>query len=905
MMYAYTLITNAADKPLSKSFSLDFDDSLVKKTAAKLFNGHAERQEVTGPAEFAEQIATHEPHQARTYGITEESAAEIITQKELRRLTGQHGKIARDRKSFQFSPKPGILFIDHDPAPGTEPLSPDDIRERLIAACPALADAPMVAQASSSSFIYNTDIELQGAKGWHLYVFVQDGSDIPRAGAALYEKLWLLDHGHYAVSSAGSLLDRNLIDNAVWQPERLDFTGAHCAAPLEQRRPAPQVWNADGLPLDTRLIADPTAEEAATIAQKRGHAKSVTEPERRKARDAWVTEHVKESVARGTDPATAQRTAEYAADSHVLFGDFQWRTEDGRAVTVGEILANKKDYHGTRGEHPLEADYADKRIAYLNLFGGRPHIYSHAHGGERFYLYPQTKALRLRADIPAMADEVLEHMRIAGDVYDRPDNGAQNSLVYVHKGSLIPIGPDWLRTYIARLVRCEKYDKRTKSWEPANVPLELVTAIFSNTTARGLPQLSAVINSPTMRPDGTIIDQPGYYEGDKLLFESDDLFPASIPHTPTDDEIRTATALLWRPFRDFPFVTDVDRGVMLAALLTAPVRETLPTAPGFLLDAPSAGSGKTLIMKCICRLKGITPQPAPPPPDDNEMRKTLLAELRGGARVIFLDNWVEPIRGNAAISAFLTTPRYSSRILGVSDIGAYRNCAMLLLTGNNPRVEGDATRRVLPCRLDAQMEQPSLRSFDIEPESYVRDHQPELHGAALTILRGFYSRGALKQTTDTAGSFEDWDKMVRQCVIWLGRNGFADFTIGDPYASALKNMDNDPATDTVLDVMRVMRTVLGSAYKSPKEILAALMFADDTAQDAVKAIDPKGLTAQRFGYWLTKHRDRIMDGLQIHREHYSVSKSWRYAVLETKKTKPAAATDDFADLRASANGDLL
>ena len=51
---------------------------------------------------------------------------------------------------------------------------------------------------------------------------------------------------------------------------------------------------------------------------------------------------------------------------------------------------------------------------------------------------------------------------------------------------------------------------------------------------------------------------------------------------------------LARPLREGA----VDRGVHLAALLTAAIRPTLPTAPGIGYDAPVQASGKTLLAKC-------------------------------------------------------------------------------------------------------------------------------------------------------------------------------------------------------------------------------------------------------------------------------------------------------------------
>src|ERR1019366_7654956 len=168
-----------------------------------------------------------------------------------------------------------------------------------------------------------------------------------------------------------------------------------------------------------------------------------------------------------------------------------------------------------------------------------------------------------------------------------------------------PASDPWLRDHVGRLVKCVRFDRRSKACQPADVPPELVSAIQARTTDRGLRVLDAVICDPVMRPDGSILDAPGYSEADLVLFVSDEGDPPRIPQVPTDAEVRAAFAELWRPFAEFPYAHDAARGVMLAALLTAVTRPTLPTAPAFAFDAPKAGSGKSLLAESVSWLCGV------------------------------------------------------------------------------------------------------------------------------------------------------------------------------------------------------------------------------------------------------------------------------------------------------------
>ena len=874
--HTYALVTNSDGQPLGKRFEQNPDGSLQKTTAAHLAHGTVERVSCT-VEEFAAQIATHQSHQARTYGLPELVFADIVTQADLMRFHGakDNRKIARDREHFGYRATPSILFLDYDPAADAAPITADDLRANVIAACPALKDAPMVCQASSSSFIYDGEREAQGARGWHLYIFVADGRDIERAGKAFYERLWLRGFGRFAVSSAGTLLDRNLIDRAVWQPERLDFSGAYCAAPLTQRRPAPKVWNVDAEPFDSRLIAEPTSAEQILIDEKRNIARRAVDQERNERREAWLSERTNRLVARGVDSADALRTAKSALDHGILQGDFPLITANGEAVTVNDLLMDRPKFHGIRFHDPLEPDYPDSRIAHANLFGGSPRIVSHAHGGQRFTLSPQTKVLNLSSNVYDCIDEVLTLLRMRGDLYDQPTGNGEYDLVFVNAGGYIQsMSESYLRTYMGAAIRFMRF-KGEKAVSVAP-PLELVKAIHTHSN-RGLPKLEAVIRNPVMRPDFSVIDKPGYHPADKLLYISDALITPTIPDAPTDEQISEAFRILWRPFRDFPFDSASSRAAYLALLLTAVVRAVLDTAPGFLIEAPAFGSGKTLLAKCGAHLIKVVPTIQAPPPNDDEARKTLFAELRKGSQMVIFDNWIQPINGGAALCAFLTSPSFSSRILGVSEVASYLNRAILAITGNNVSVENDASRRIVTSRLNADMEHPALRTFDLEPESYVIANQQSMHCAALTLLRGYHAHGAPKQTTNTAGSFEDWDRMIRQCVIWLGKTGFADVELGDPYASAIKAMTEDAGAGIVADMMRAIRTHFGSQYNSAGAIHSALTM-EGPLNGPIFAIDQHGMSAVRLGYWLKKHRDRWISGMRIVSKLDSSCNSNVYAV---------------------------
>jgi hypothetical protein len=104
-------------------------------------------------------------------------------------------------------------------------------------------------------------------------------------------------------------------------------------------------------------------------------------------RKRYIAERVREEVRRGGKSAPARRKWRAAAADKSLSGDFVLHFQFQGSATVGEVLANPEFFDWERLADPSEPTYAgDPRIAQFYWNGGRPHIYSHAHGGCNYVL---------------------------------------------------------------------------------------------------------------------------------------------------------------------------------------------------------------------------------------------------------------------------------------------------------------------------------------------------------------------------------------------------------------------------------------------------------------------------------------------------------------------------------------
>ena len=151
-----------------------------------------------------------------------------------------------------------------------------------------------------------------------------------------------------------------------------------------------------------------------------------------------------------------------------------------------------------------------------------------------------------------------------------------------------------------------------------------------------------------MTPTGRVIQDDGFDDqaGLYLHFPANETWQA-YPNSPDPQTVKAAVAHSWSRLKRFPFVSPVDRGGFLAALLTALVRPLLPTAPGFLISAPVAGSGKTLLALCVAALAGATAGVSSAGRDEEELEKRLLTELRFFPAALFLTTWRDRLKSKA------------------------------------------------------------------------------------------------------------------------------------------------------------------------------------------------------------------------------------------------------------------
>lgn len=432
-------------------------------------------------------------------------------------------------------------------------------------------------------------------------------------------------------------------------------------------------------------------------------------------------------------------------------------------------------------------------------------------------------------------------------------------------------------------------------------PHELLASLLERGEWRDVPHLAGIVEAPALRPDGTVLDRPGYDPATRFVYAPSRVFP-TLPAYVSRDRAKAALAELQEIFADFPYAKPQQSLVPIAAILTMLARPAIVgSVPMIVLDASTRGSGKSRQAHAIAMvatgrpayLKGF-------PPDDEETEKVLGSFAMRGATLVCLDNVERPL-GGASLNMFLTAvDRVACRILGKSEVPELIWRGLILANGNNIEIAGDTTRRCLVARLESMLENPEDRTDLAHADllAWVSAHRPRLVLAGLAILRAYCSAGRPDTGQKTWGSFEGWAELVPRAIVWAGG--------GDVLACRCESGDAvDPEKSALSSVLALwselgewvtLRSAVTTLY--PPERLSPPRDAPPLAPDRLDALrealeylapprprQAPGLPA--LGRALARLVGRVVQGRRL--ASRSTQGTMRWAVLDLSAHAPPTA----------------
>lgn len=311
---------------------------------------------------------------------------------------------------------------------------------------------------------------------------------------------------------------------------------------------------------------------------------------------------------------------------------------------------------------------------------------------------------------------------------------------------------------------------------PTAPPTQVLKDILAMVAWPGIPALQGVIQAPVVKPNGDILDKPGYDPETHLYYlPSPDLKIPPIPLLPDDEDLKKAKSLLNEVIIDFPFTAKADVTNMLALMLTPFIRPAiLGPVPMAVISAPQAGSGKTLLGE-VCGLisTGHTPTMLQYSLSEEETRKKITAALLQGELIIEFDN----VRGkvdSGALASALTSTEWGDRILGRSENVRFPQKATWIANGNNIQIGDEFLRRSYPINLTpAESRHWAHYDFVHAPLSaWVLENRGNLIWAILVLVRYWTLAGKPKFEGIALGNFTEWVEIAGGILISAGFTQF-------------------------------------------------------------------------------------------------------------------------------------
>jgi hypothetical protein len=415
-----------------------------------------------------------------------------------------------------------------------------------------------------------------------------------------------------------------------------------------------------------------------------------------------------------------------------------------------------------------------------------------------------------------------------------------------------------------RVTRCAVLvQPRGQKMVKVSPPKWLPSGIAAQSTPwDGIRPLELVTETPLLRPDGTILQTPGYDLATGILYLPSATY-GLIPLNLTFDDAIAARDLLLKVVCDVPFGAAMHRAAWLSSVLTPLARAAFDgPAPLFLVDANVRGCGKGLTASCASIIASGRPfAVAIYSHDPVEMQKSITAIAQSGERMVMFDN-VAGAFGNSTLDAALTTMEWQCRTLGRTEQPRVPLICTWYATGNNPVIAADTSRRICNIHIESPEERPEERTGFQHANllDWVRAERAQLLRAALMILAAYCRAGRPQARLTPWGSFEAWSDLVRQAVVWLDLPDPADTRV-----ALARTADSDVAKLQIL--IAVWQAIVPEGeYRTAADILNTIKKQPDERKaqhDALMIVCPgrELPTSQHIGTLLRTYRGRFCGGV--------------------------------------------
>ena len=283
-----------------------------------------------------------------------------------------------------------------------------------------------------------------------------------------------------------------------------------------------------------------------------------------------------------------------------------------------------------------------------------------------------------------------------------------------------------------------------------------------------LPKLVAISPLPLVLGNGEILAPRGLDHLRGIAFIIDDKLRQRLPFGRIGDNAPVAAAL---DFLLNDWLVDVscsftDKCTAIALVLTMIERSLLVERPVGFIDAPSAESGKTTLVKLMAAaVTGLDAVAFAWSLNEEERRKALLSYFDAGLTYVLWDNIPDGMLISCPhLERSCTASYYADRKLGVSEFISAAAATIHLFTGINIAPRGALASRSLHVRIDTDLVDPMARTFiHNNPVKWTKNNRERILGELYTILLGNPTLD-LPSDAPTRTRFPMWYRLVGSAV---------------------------------------------------------------------------------------------------------------------------------------------
>ena len=326
-------------------------------------------------------------------------------------------------------------------------------------------------------------------------------------------------------------------------------------------------------------------------------------------------------------------------------------------------------------------------------------------------------------------------------------------------------------------VKTRKMDGGTEPYpEEVTPPNAVLAAALEPKEWPRLRPLFGIVGAPVLRPDGSLLQQPGY-DPKTCLYLASKVPLDPVPDGPSGKQVRTAREFLLRRFlSDFPWVSEADKANYVGLLVTPILRSYLRTLIPFgVVTSTMPSSGKTILTCGLGMLYGqrvLTWTHS-----DEELRKAITSVLADPVGTIIFDNLAEGTVIDSPVLARLITDRtWADRLLGKNSTAAFANDRVWTATGNNLRLGGDMRTRSVLVSLNPNMPRPEERTGfaipNLDQWILAPANQRQVLWHLLVLVADWTRSGAPRREGLIMRQFTPWAEAVGGFLAHHGIGGF-------------------------------------------------------------------------------------------------------------------------------------